>query len=326
MDCLPARYESDYFNEKLFWMPGRCPKIKEETMKFLFASYVQYLSIGILILSFAFPSGVQAQSDFPPECCINGFALGPQAYSFNRFTFFEAIEKAKEMGCNVIEAYPGQKLSPGEPNVTFSHESPPSVWANVKMKLARTGVRLTAYGVVALGNDEEANRKVFDFARIMDIPILTSEPDINSLSMIEKLVEEYNIKVAIHNHPKRPDDPRYKYWDPNYVLDCVEYLDPRIGVCADTGHWARSGVRPVEALKILKGRIISVHLKDLNEFGIFDSYDVPWGTGACNMTAILDELRRQHFSGMMSIEYEHNWDNNVPDMMKCVAFVREYGK
>ena len=37
--------------------------------------------------------------------------LGMQAYSFNRFTFYEAVEKNKALGMEYIEAYPGQKLS-----------------------------------------------------------------------------------------------------------------------------------------------------------------------------------------------------------------------
>ena len=295
-------------------------------MGFLYAHRIPSLFVGSLMLSFALPIGVSAQSDFPPECCIGGIALGPQVYSFNHFTLFEGIDKAKEMGCNVIEAYPGQKLSPEEPDVQFSHEAPPSVWVKAKLKLERAGVRMVAYGVVGLNNDEEANRKVFDFAKLMGISIITTEPkevDKGAFDVIEKLVKEYNIKIAIHNHPKQPDNPDYKYWDPNYVLECVKGRDPRMGSCSDTGHWARSGVNPIEALKILDGRVISAHLKDLNEFGVREAHDVPWGTGKCNMKGILDELKRQHFSGVASMEYEHNWDNNVPEMAKCVAFVRE---
>ena len=56
-------------------------------------------------------------------------------------------------------------------------------------------------------------------------------------------------------------------WDPNYVLSVVKDRDARIGSCADTGHWVRSGLKPVDCLRILKGRIISSHLKDLNEMG-----------------------------------------------------------
>ncbi|MFH1737843.1 MAG: sugar phosphate isomerase/epimerase [bacterium] len=292
---------------------------------------VSSMFVGSLVLSFAFPSGVFAQSAFPPECCIGRIALGPQAYSFNKYTFFEAVDKAKELGCSVIEAYPGQKISPDEPDVEFSHEAPPSVWAKAKIKLERTGVRLVAYGVVGLNNDEEANRKVFDFAKVMGISIITTEPkevEKGSFDLIEKLVKEYDIKIAIHNHPKRADNPDYKYWDPNYVLECVKDRDPRMGSCADTGHWARSGVNPIEALKILEGRVMSCHLKDLNKFDVHDQteHDVPWGTGVCDMKGILDELHRQHFSGMASMEYEYNWTTSVPDLMKCVAFVREYGK
>ncbi|HOE09901.1 MAG TPA: sugar phosphate isomerase/epimerase [bacterium] len=290
---------------------------------------VPSLFLGSLMLSFAFPSGAFAQSMFPPECCIGGIALGPQAYSFNRFTFFEAIDKAKQMGCNVIEAYPGQALCPDEKGVQFSHDAPPSVWSKALRKLNKTGVRLVAYGVVGLGKDEESNRKVFDFAKLMGISVITTEPDDipeGSLDVIEKLVQEYNIKIAIHNHPKSTDNPKYKFWDPNYVLECVKRRDPRMGACADTGHWARSGVNPIEALKILEGRVISAHLKDLNEFGNREAHDVPWGTGVCDMGAILDELLRQHFSGPASMEYEYNWDNSVPDMIKCVEFAREHGK
>jgi len=296
-------------------------------MSFLSAHRVPSLFVSSLVLSFALPMGAGAQSDFPPVCCIGGIALGPQAYSFNRFTFFEAIEKTKEMGCNVIEAYPGQRLSKETGDVKFNHEAPPSVWAKAKIKLENTGVRLTAYGVVGgLGRDEESARQVFDFCKVMDIPIITAEPAEGSFDLLEKLVKEYNIKIAIHNHPKREDNPDYRYWDPKYVLECVKDRDPRIGACADTGHWARSGVDPVKALKLLEGRIISAHLKDLNEFGTHDAHDVPWGTGACNMKAMLNELKGQQFSGMASMEYEYNWDNNVPDMKKCVDFVREWAK
>ncbi len=297
-------------------------------MSILSGQRVSGLFVGSLVLSFAFPAGIPAQHCIPVECRIGGIALGPQAYSFNRFTFFEAVDKAKELGCNVIEAYPGQRLSPDDPT-QFNHDAPPSVWAKAKIKLDNTGVRLVAYGVVGLSNNEEANRKVFDFAKVMGISIITSEPNPptkETYDVIEKLVKEYDIKVAIHNHPKRPNDPNYKYWDPEFVLECVKGRDPRIGACADTGHWARSGVRPVEALKILEGRVISAHLKDLNQFGVRYAHDVPWGTGVCDMKAVLDELHRQRFSGMASMEYEYNWENNVPDMLKCVAFVREYGK
>lgn len=282
------------------------------------------LALALLAAAAAVPAGTVAH-EYPAELYVGGFLIGPQAYSFNRFSFFEAVDKAKEAGASVIEAYPGQRLSPDDDR-PFNHEAPPEVWAKAKMKLESAGVRLVNYGVVRLGKDEAANRRVFDFVTIMDIPCITTEPEEGSFPLIEKLVKEYDVKVAIHNHPKRDDNPDYKYWDPEYVLDLVKDLDPRIGACADTGHWMRSGVNPVDALKILDGRIVSLHLKDLNEFGVRNAHDVHFGTGKADMPAILDELRRQRFGGNISIEYEHNWENNVGDVAACVDYVREYGK
>src|SRR6187397_1333131 len=47
-----------------------------------------------------------------PEYRVGGFVLGCQAYTFHRFTAFEAIEKTAAAGGKAIEFYPGQSLSP----------------------------------------------------------------------------------------------------------------------------------------------------------------------------------------------------------------------
>ena len=88
----------------------------------------------------------------------------------------------------------------------------------------------------------------------------------------------------------------------------------------------RSGIKPVEALKVLRGRIISAHLKDLNEFGVRNAHDVPFGQGKADMKAVLDELKAQGFQGNLSIEYEHNWDNSLPEVTQCVDYIKAYGK
>ena len=276
------------------------------------------LGLGVLLVSSPMPAPAK---DYPAELYVGGFLIGPQAYSFNRFSFFEAVDKAKEAGASVIEAFPGQRLSPDDKR-PFNHDAPPEVWAKAKMKLTNTGVRLVNYGVVSMGSTEAEMRKVFDFATVMGIPCVTTEPaQEEDFALLDKLVKEYDIKVAVHNHPKPS-----KYWDPNYLAKCLEGRDPRIGACADTGHWMRSGVKPMEALKILEGRNLSSHLKDLNEFGNPEAHDVHFGTGQVGMKEILDEFRRQGFCGNVSLEYEYNWDNNVGDIAACIDFVREYGK
>ncbi len=243
--------------------------------------------------------------------------LAVQAWTFHDMTLFEAIEKTRAAGVECIEAFPGQRLSREEPNVSFDHNAPVSVLAKVKKKLDREGVKLVAYGVVGLGRDEAENRKVFDFAKLMGIGTIVSEPEPGSFELIDKLAEEYGIDVAIHNHPKPS-----RYWSPEAVLEAVKGRSKRIGACADTGHWMRSGVNPLEALRKLEGRIVSAHFKDLGEFGNPAAHDVVWGTGKADAKALLEELHRQGFSGAVSIEYEHNWGKSLPEVAACAKFFK----
>jgi len=245
-----------------------------------------------------------------------GWHLGCQAYSFNRFTFFEAVDKNQSLGLHYIEAYPGQKFSPEKPDAVFDHNMPEELRQEALAKLKACDIKLMNYGVVGLPADEAESRKVFEFAKAMGIQTICSEPDAEALDTVEKLADEYGINVAFHNHPAPS-----KYWSPDTVLAAVEGRSKRLGACADTGHWPRSGVDPLEALKKLEGRIITFHFKDLNEFGKREAHDVPWGTGVCNVEALMKEIQRQGLKNIVfSIEYEHNWDNSVPEIAQCVAY------
>jgi sugar phosphate isomerase/epimerase len=246
--------------------------------------------------------------------------LGMQAYSFNRFTFFEAVEKTKALEMKYIEAYPGQTLSKEKPDVKADHNMSAEDRKLMLQKLQDSGVKLMNYGVVGLPNNEAECRKVFDFAKEVGIETIVSEPPEDAFELIDRLCEEYKINVAIHNHPK----PSH-YWDPDTVLKVCKGRSNRIGACADTGHWTRSGVDPLEAVKKLgaANRIISLHFKDLNEFGNPQAHDVIWGTGVSQAQAILTELDRQKFKGVFSIEYEYNWLDSMPEISKCVAFFRK---
>ncbi|HEU5125948.1 MAG TPA: sugar phosphate isomerase/epimerase [Verrucomicrobiae bacterium] len=257
----------------------------------------------------------------PESCKTGGFAVGCQAWTFNHFSVFEAIEKTAAAGGKVIEFFPGQKLSPDQPDVKFDHNVSDEIIDKVKAKLAENHIKAVNYGVVGISKNEAEARKVFEFAKKFGLYGITTEST-DALDTIEKLVKEYDIRVGIHNHPRRVDQ-NYKVWDPKYVLSIVKDRDSRIGSTADIGHWVRSGLNPVECLKILEGRIISTHLKDLNEKSS-SAHDVPYGTGISNIPAVLDELKRQKFVGNISVEYEYNWEHNVTDAAQCIGFVRGY--
>ena len=265
----------------------------------------------------------RAANPIPADCKTGGFFIGCQAYTFNRFSVFEAIEKTAQAGGKVIEFYPGQKLSKEEPAVKWDHNASPETIQKVKDKLAACKVTAVNYGVVQIPKDEAEARKVFEFAKTLGLYGITTE-SVDALDTIEKLVKEYDIKVGFHDHPKQANNPAYRMWDPEYVLSVIKDRDARIGSCADTGHWVRSGLNPVECLRILKGRIISSHLKDLHEMGL-GAHDVPYGTGVSDIPGLLTELKAQGFAGNVSIEYEYNWESSTPEVGQCIGFVRGYG-
>lgn len=285
---------------------------------------IRTLTSSLLALALFASTRVFAAEPIPAANMVGGFAIGCQAYSFKNYTTFEAIEKTAEAGGKVIEFYPGQKLSAEDATVKWGHDAPVENRAKVKAKLAQHGVVAVAYGVVSIPKDEAGARKIFEFAKDMGIRVINTEAT-DAIDTMEKLVKEYDIKVGFHNHPKKENNPNYKVWDPNYILELVKSHDSRIGACADTGHWQRSGLDPVESLRILKGHVVSSHLKDLHEAGA-KGHDVPYGTGQGKLKETLDEMKAQGFSGPISVEYEYNWDKSVPEIKQSIDFVRAYGE
>ncbi|HVU26285.1 MAG TPA: TIM barrel protein [Verrucomicrobiae bacterium] len=275
-----------------------------------------------LICGFLATGNTISATPIPDDCKIGGFAIGCQSWTFNNYSVMEAIDKTAAAGGKVIEFYPGQKFSPEHPDWKFDHNTSDEMIAAVQARLKKDGIRAVNYGVVDIPSDEAGARKVFDFAKKLNLYAITTE-SVGSIDTIEKLVKEYDIRVGFHDHQRNPLDSGYKMWDPNYVLSVVKNRDSRIGACADTGHWVQSGLKPVDCLKILQGRIISVHLHDMNEFSPV-AHDVPDGTGVTDVAGVLDELKRQNFDGNISIEYEFNWKNNVIDAAQCVGFMRGY--
>jgi sugar phosphate isomerase/epimerase len=249
---------------------------------------------------------------------IREFPIAMQCWTFRKFTWEEAVEKTKALGVRYLEAYPGQPLSTSMPGAVFGQDMTAEQRLCAKNKLTEAGIRLVAYGVVSIGETEESARQVFDFARDMGIEVVNTEPSFDDWTLLDRLVDGYNIKVSIHNHPT-PN----KYADPGTVLGLAKGRDRRIGSGADTGHWLRSGVDPVEALLMLRGRVVHCHLKDLEKFGKKDAKDVPFGSGVANIHDILAELTLQGYNGYLSIEHENpaEVDNPSPSIQKGLDYI-----
>jgi sugar phosphate isomerase/epimerase len=256
----------------------------------------------------------------PEAARENGLAIGCQAYSFKEFSAFEAIAKTKEAGGKIIEFYPGQKLRPDSPaNEVVSHNADAAVIQSLKDECARQGIFPVNYGVVGAKDAAEIH-KIMEFAKTMGLYSVCTEST-ELVAEWEKAVKEFDIKVAFHEHGGSMTRPDYKVWHPLYILGVVESRDPRIGACADLGHWCTSGLKPIDCLRILKGHIISVHLKDKSEFGE-KGVVVPAGKGVVDVAACVAELKKQNFKGHFSIEHENDWKDSVPKIKESVEFTK----
>ena len=242
-----------------------------------------------------------------------GWQMAIHAYTFRKFSIFECIDKTAGLGLKYMSLSGSVNLD-GTHMATTTQISDEQA-AAIQKAVAAKGIKLVNIGVVKLPPEEAESRKVFEFAKKMGIDTLVAEPEPAALDTVEKLCKEYNIKVAIHDHPK----PSH-YWNPDTVLEAVKGRTPLMGACADTGHWLRSGLDPVECLKKLEGHVICLHFKDLVPEQPKKMHDVPWGTGVGNIKAQMAELKRQHFHGAFCVEYEYHWENSVPEIAECVKF------
>jgi sugar phosphate isomerase/epimerase len=276
-----------------------------------------------LVLSLIIPVRAQDRSGADKL----GWTLAVHSYTFQKFSIFDAIDKTAAIGIKHMSVSGGVNLLDANgkltrvPTTSITDKDAASITARLKEKgISTTFVNM---GVVKPVRDEAETRKIFEGAKRLGIGILVAEPEVHNkmeelgpvMDVVEKLAKEYNIKVAIHNHP----GPKNFYWQPETVAAAVKGRSPLLGACADVGHWVRSGLDPVECLKKLEGRVITLHFKDLNERGP-KAHDLPWGTGVSNTKGMLAELKRQNFKGAICVEYEHNWENSSPEIAKSAEW------
>jgi len=268
--------------------------------------------LGLIFLGSAFaparPFGTAVEDDLS-QVRVKKFPVAMQCWTYRRYSFFEAVEKTKALGIKYLQAYSGQPLSAEDKAAVFSHLMTDPQIDLVRKKLAEAGMEVVGYGVVDIGRTEPEMRKAFEFARKIGIQVIATEPEDADFPVLDKLVKEYDIRIAVHNHPEPA-----KYAKPQTVVDRIKGLDDRIGACADPGHWMRGGIRPLDALSLLKGRTIDVHLKDRSDFGTDKKVDdVAIGEGKAGLRDMLAELTRQDYAGYLTIEYENEKEALTPE-------------
>jgi len=240
--------------------------------------------------------------------------VGFAAYSFRLVTAFEAIDQIAATGLQYAELFTWQKLSPANPDAQPGPGLSKTLRKDLKQKASDCGVHLI--GCYANADGPDSARALFEFAADMQFEFVVCEPPVDLLDVIEQLTEEYKVDLALHNHPQPSS-----YWNPETGVAALKGRSPRMGFCCDTGHWCRSGLDPVEMLRVVAPRVKTFHLKDLDAFGVRSAKDVIWGRGKGRIAEILAEVDKLNIKNpYFGIEWERDPHEPLETHAKSVAF------
>ena len=218
--------------------------------------------------------------------------------------------------------------------------------AAFKEKCAKYGVVPYGLGPLYTKNVSQL-RPYFEFAKRMGVKTIvgvpydpTDEKDTWSkrkgsrkqLEEIDKLVKEFDICYAIHNHG--PHSPNM-YPDVAYGWELIKDLDKRIGFCMDVGWEWGSDRDPVETIRQHGDRIYDIHLKNFRatpaqkgkggfprngQMMTFET--VPMPRGNIDYVKVFTALAEAGYTGVCSLEYERDFTNNLPAIAESIGYAR----
>jgi len=245
-----------------------------------------------------------------------GWRLELAPLTFGNFNLFEAIDKTAELGLLYIGGWNLQMVSSEIPN-KFDEQLTNDELKQVRLKLDAAGVRLLTYHIHLMPSDEAGCRKVFEFGRKMGIETFIAEPPPDVLNTIERLCDEYDINLAISNYDEKTSP---HYGRPQEFLKFCDGRSKRLGACGNIASWMHSGIDPIEAIRMLRDRLIILQVHDLDE-PTNKGHDVPWGTGAGKVGLLLEEIHRLGLKPVIfSIEYLHEGSGSMPQIAQSIEF------
>jgi sugar phosphate isomerase/epimerase len=236
------------------------------------------------------------------------FRLGVASYSLRNYSRTYAIQAIRQIGTRYV-------------NVKSCHQeydASPAELAAGRAEFEAAGLEIVGGGTITLAIDtDEDVRSYFEYARMSGMPLMVIAPTRETLPRIERFVQEYDIKVAIHNHG--PTDPHFP--GPQDVLPVIRDMDSRVGVCLDVGHTARTGIDVAEAAEMSGERLLDLHMKDLADLTAAESQCIV-GQGAIPIGRLFETLERIGYEGFVNLEYEIDASNPLPGMLESFAYMR----
>lgn len=170
--------------------------------------------------------------------------IGVALYSFNKFSFVDAVEKAKSADVNLVEGFSFHELGGQFGTKRLLDLSDEEVG---QLKKTLDSTKMTMPSIYADAKTLEEWKHLFDQAKKIGLKFMVGEPAPQFLDDINRMAGQYQMKFAIHEHAKGLS----KYWHPDSALAAIKDRE-NLKICADIGHWVRSGLDPVECLKKFK--------------------------------------------------------------------------
>jgi sugar phosphate isomerase/epimerase len=236
-------------------------------------------------------------------------ALGIQSYCFREYrTIPSLIGALRKVALPVVEIYPGHVDYQGDPAAADA------AFAEIR----RSGIEISAYGGVFLKGDEADNRKLLEMCRRNRIPYLTVvavEP--RAVPQLERLAAEYGVMYCLHNHGRD-----HQFCSIADVTSFLAKTSPAFGLCNDTAWFLDAKQDPVAAVDACAGRLYGMHFKDFTFDPAGKPVDVIVGSGGLDLPRLARRLKEIDFGGYLSLEYEGNPKNPMPEVLECLAAIR----
>jgi inosose dehydratase len=255
-------------------------------------------------------SQAQGAGSGESENLYHPFKMGLQSYSLRGYTrggrpdVSKALAVTKDLGLHYWESYTA--------HVPMTADS--KMLSDRKREIEAAEVTVLGYGVVPLTKNADANRRIFDFAKAMGLKYLSASPEPGSFDILDRLVEEYDVAVGIHNH-----GPGDRFAKIETIAQAIKDHHPKIGCCIDTGHFLRSREDPVHAVEVFGKRVYGVHLKDVKDAKTFTIL----GRGDLRTVDLLKALARNKYEYCLAIEYEEKPEDPAEDIKACLTEARK---
>jgi sugar phosphate isomerase/epimerase len=235
-----------------------------------------------------------------------GLKIGIASYSLKAQTLDQVIEFCKANDVKYITLK----------DLHLPRNAPAAQLEADVAKITAAGITITGGGVIKMKNDPPQVRKEFEYARTAKLPMIVAAPEPDALDVVEAMVKEFSILVAIHNHG--PEDSHFP--SPREVMAAIKKRDKRIGVCMDIGHAFRAGVDPVASVAECGPRLMDLHIKDITDKA--GKTRVAVGRGAIDVVGVIKALHKRRFQGHVALEYELPEKDPVPGMRESLGFMR----